>query len=512
MKVDIIGGGVGGLCAGIVLQQRGVQTTIYEAQPRAGGLCTNWRRGKYSFNGCIHWVLGLSAGSSFSDMWRHVFGSEAGNLLDQMECLNFDERVSIEVPNGEADAAEGSTWTFTMLNDPDRFEAYLLSLAPEDKRVIKKWMDAVRMVAHMLPDLPPYPTERSLWGRMWHRIKLCRLWPMLPFMLQWGKRTTASFAKEFKNERLSRAIERLYMEPTGMVVVIMGQAYMAKGVAPYPIGGSEALTAALTLRYAQLGGTLRLASPVERIVAQEVKGRCRATGLVLTDGTTTEADWVCSAVDWRWTMGKALGLEFLSDGQRALVDCPDDMIYPSYCRLHLGVAQDLRHLPHYMRVCCSVDLPDGTHQDQLEIEVNHFDPTLAPEGHTTVTINYVTRNGRWWHERYVGERAAYNEAKARVWDMTREVLRQKLGNQLDLSAVEVVDIATPVTYWRYTGNTLGSSQGWAPQRNMLRRLPTGPTIKGVGNFVMVGHWQEAGGGIPVALISAIRAERIICGG
>ena len=100
-------------------------------------------------------MLGLSAGSSFSDMWRHVFGSEAGNLLDQMRCLNFDERVSIEIPKGEADDAEGSTWTFTMLNDPDRFEAYLLSLAPEDKRVIKKWMDAVRMVAHMLPDLPP---------------------------------------------------------------------------------------------------------------------------------------------------------------------------------------------------------------------------------------------------------------------------------------------------------------------------------------------------------------------
>ncbi|HQJ91218.1 MAG TPA: NAD(P)/FAD-dependent oxidoreductase, partial [Paludibacteraceae bacterium] len=58
MKVNIIGGGVAGLAVGIYLQKNGFETEVFEQHTVPGGLCTGWKRGDYTFNGCMHWLLG----------------------------------------------------------------------------------------------------------------------------------------------------------------------------------------------------------------------------------------------------------------------------------------------------------------------------------------------------------------------------------------------------------------------------------------------------------------------
>lgn len=502
MRVDIVGSGIGGLCAGILMLRRGAECTIYERHSRPGGLCTGWRRGTYSFNGCVHWVLGLKPGTSFHDMWGRIAD------VSRLECIEFDDRVVIEVPEGNG------TWHFTLHNDVDRLQEYLLSIGPEDADVIGEWMSAIRLVMSHLQNLPPYPTEPTAWQRAMHYAGLWRMLPLFPFMSKWSRLTTTTFAERFRNPRLRAAVSRLYMEPTGMIVVIMGQAYMAAHVAPYPIGGSEALTDLLAETFLSLGGKLRTGCEVSGIRTEPSKGvfsaRHRAVGLALADGTETEADWVCSAADWRWTVGTALGGRFLTEAQKALLQPSEANTYPSYCRIHIGTAQELSHLPHYLRLACDITLPDGTRFDQTELEINNFDPTLAPDGHTTLTVNFTTRKGAWWIALRHNDPEAYAKAKQEIWQSAKKVMENKLRGQIDLSAIEVVDIVTPATYERYTANSLGSSQGWTPMSNQLKRLPVRPKLRGLDNFVMCGHWLEAGGGIPVAMLSALRAEKIIC--
>lgn len=489
--VEIIGAGVAGLCLGIRLLKRGQSVTIHEAGNSAGGLCVNWRRGDYDFNGCLHWVLGARAGSSFHDMWLKVCD------IDSLTFVDFDERVDIELPDGD-----GGFWNFHLYNDVERLRSYLLSLAPQDSGSIGHWMDSVLTVARFLPDLPPFPTESSRLDRMAHYVSLCRMWPMLPFLRRWQGLTTRSFAQSLKSPRLRQAVEALYMNETSMTVVIFGQAYMAAHVAAYPIGGSRSLSDLLLKTFLSLGGRVAFGEQVESIRVEAGK----AVGLRLADGRETSADAVCSCADWRWTVGHALGGRFASAAQLRLLSAGKEAFFFSYCRVHVGIAGRLDELPHFMRLAVSGVLPDGTAFSQLEVEVNNFDPALAPDGKTTITVNFTTREGHWWISLRDSDRQAYIRAKERVAGIALESLAQRFPDTIGLSAVEVVDVATPATYHRFTLNSFGSSQGWAPMVRVTSRLPVSATLPGLSRFVMAGHWLEAGGGLPISLISALRAE------
>lgn len=492
--VDVIGAGVAGLCLGIRLLRRGARVVIYEAGKSAGGLCVNWRRADYDFNGCLHWVLGSRPGSSFYDMWRTVCD------IDSLSFIDFDERADIELPD-----ENGGFWHFHFYNDVERFRAYLIELAPDDSSTVGQWLDAVKTVARLLPDLPPFPTESSRLGRIAHYVSLCRMWPMLPLLAKWHGLTTRSFARRFKSLRLRQAVESLYMNETSMTVVIFGQAYMASRVASYPLGGSRSLSNLLLDTFTSLGGCIEFGARVESVRVEND----RAVGLRIADGRETSADAVCSCADWRWTVGQALGGRYATASQLRLLSAPKESFFFSYCRVHLGVAASLSELPHFLRLAICGILPDGTPFEQIEVEVNNFDPSLAPEGKTTVTANFTTREGGWWISLRQSDYGAYGKAKNEVAKIVLDALALRFPRLFSPSPVEVVDVTTPATYHRFTSNTLGSSQGWAPMPRVTKRLPVGSTLHGLSRFALAGHWLEAGGGLPIALVSALRAENAL---
>ncbi|HCP60352.1 MAG TPA: hypothetical protein DIT43_02095 [Dehalococcoidia bacterium] len=71
------------------------------------------------------------------------------------------------------------------------------------------------------------------------------------------------------------------------------------------------------------------------------------------------------------------------------------------------------------------------------------------------------------------------------------------------------DVATPLTYERYTGNWQGSYQGWliTPKTMGMRMAKNLPGLK---NFYMAGQWVEVGGGLPAVTISGRDVVQIIC--
>jgi phytoene dehydrogenase-like protein len=66
--------------------------------------------------------------------------------------------------------------------------------------------------------------------------------------------------------------------------------------------------------------------------------------------------------------------------------------------------------------------------------------------------------------------------------------------------VAVVDVATPATVVRYTGNWRGSMEGWlyTPSTG-VKQLPC--VLPGLGSFYMVGQWISPGGGLPAGLMT-----------
>jgi len=78
----------------------------------AGGLATSWRRGDYTFETCLHWLLGSNPKAAFYSRWREVFDIERLTFVDQ------EEYVRIENDRGES---------LPIYTNVDRMEAELLT-------------------------------------------------------------------------------------------------------------------------------------------------------------------------------------------------------------------------------------------------------------------------------------------------------------------------------------------------------------------------------------------------
>src|SRR3972149_4521692 len=94
-SIIILGAGIAGLSAGCYGQMNGYRTQIFELHSLPGGLCTSWKRKGYTFDGCIHWLVGSGHGSSFYRVWQEL-GAAQGRQM-----INHDEFVRVEGKDGK---------------------------------------------------------------------------------------------------------------------------------------------------------------------------------------------------------------------------------------------------------------------------------------------------------------------------------------------------------------------------------------------------------------------------
>jgi len=74
-----------------------------------------------------------------------------------------------------------------------------------------------------------------------------------------------------------------------------------------------------------------------------------------------------------------------------------------------------------------------------------------------------------------------------------------------------MDVASPMTFVRYTGNRNGSYEGWqVTPDSFFLELPQ--TVPGLSGFFMAGQWVVTGGGIPGAVLSGRKAVKLMCAG
>jgi phytoene dehydrogenase-like protein len=87
-----------------------------------------------------------------------------------------------------------------------------------------------------------------------------------------------------------------------------------------------------------------------------------------------------------------------------------------------------------------------------------FDPTLAPEGKTLLKVQFTTDFDYW--EKLYRQPDLYKTEKKQIADTVISLLDKRFSGLAPL--VEMYDVATPITWVRYTGNWRGSYEGWLP--------------------------------------------------
>jgi phytoene dehydrogenase-like protein len=137
--------------------------------------------------------------------------------------------------------------------------------------------------------------------------------------------------------------------------------------------------------------------------------------------------------------------------------------------------------------------------------VYNFDPTLAPQGKTVMKVKIETSYEYW--KDLVKDRERYDAEKERI---AQEVI-QRLDERFPgfAAQVEMIDVASPVTFERYTGNWQASYEGFLPTPQSVRiAIPN--TLPGLRNFYLAGQWVRAGGGIPTGVSLGREAVMQIC--
>ncbi|TRZ76694.1 MAG: NAD(P)/FAD-dependent oxidoreductase, partial [Bacteroidetes bacterium] len=199
MKINIIGAGVAGLSAGCYLQMNGFETEIFEKNSRPGGLCSSWKRGEYTFDGCIHWLLGSNPSNPFYLLWSELID------MSSIEFRNHEVRMDLEVKDNPD---RYGNKVFHLYTNLARLSSYLVDLAPEDTVLIKKLIRSMRKIQGY--EIPPM--IRSVPGLLpfWQKIKFVKHLPLLFFMMRWQKQTNFTFARKLKNPFLKEAFQLLF--------------------------------------------------------------------------------------------------------------------------------------------------------------------------------------------------------------------------------------------------------------------------------------------------------------
>lgn len=487
-SVLIIGGGVAGLAAGIYGQLNGYRTCICEMHSLPGGLCTSWKRHGYTIDGCIHWLVGSAPHSGMHRLWQEV------GLIEGREFVYADTYLRHEAADGR---------TVVLYADVERLEQHLLALAPGDAAAIRRLTRAVRRLRGFDPPTDGEPLARRL-------AKLARLgWLATTHgrqLRRWGTTSIAEYAAQFSDPALREALLEAWVPEFSVLFLLFTFAWLADGNAGYPLGGSLPMARAMERRYADLGGVIHYRHHVRRI---HVEGG-RAVGVELVDGRQLRASRVVSAADGHATLFDLLGGEYLDDETRQPYE--QWPVFAPLLYVGLGLGRTFAEEPHTVSGFTFPLSPPRRIGDairhRLPVHLYHHDPSLAPPGATSAVVMLPSQYGYW--RDLAADREAYEREKGEVAQAVIAGLEQRFPGIS--GQVEVVDVATPLTFERYTGNWQGSFEGWllTPQNAYTVMRPMRQTLAGLAGFYRCGQWVEPGGGLPAAVMSARRLVRLLC--
>lgn len=481
-KIIIIGGGIAGLSAGIYSAINGFDTEIIEMHNVAGGQCTAWERKKYRFDYCLHWLVGTSKGA-FHEIWKET------NVIN-----NETEIIDHEVHSQIFDKDRNE---FIIYTNIDRWEKYLIGIAPEDIKTIRRMCDDMRKSALLEPfALPP---------ELRNPLDYIRIIPvMLPIfniVRKFGRLTCKEYFDKlgFKSEKIKSAIYGMYGERNfSALAFIFMLGWFNQKNAGYIKGGSFPLAQRMVEKFERLGGKISYKKKVEKIIVENDISR----GVILTDGTRILSDYVISAADGYTTIYKMLEGKYTS--KKIDFAYKNWELFTPLVQVSFGINKAIK--------CESpiiVNISKGLKIGMTKLEYGYsvmnysYDSTMAPEGKTTIVMRFESPWKLW--ENLEGEE--YKSEKLQIEKDATGFLELEYPGIIKF--IEVIDVATPKTDVRYTGVKDGAYEGFMPSKeNMMKSLDM--QLPKLQNFLMAGQWLFPGGGLPPSAQTGKWAVQLIC--
>ncbi|RYG08987.1 MAG: phytoene desaturase, partial [Caulobacteraceae bacterium] len=282
-RAAVIGSGFGGLSLAIRLQSAGIQTTVFEARDKAGGRAYVYKDKGYTFDAGPTVITDPSA-------LEALFELTGRKLSDYVELLPVAPFYRLCWEDGDV---------FDYVNDQDELDRQIVARNPADKAGYRRFLaysEELLKEGYEKLGAVPFLDFASM-------IKAA---PELMRLQAW-RSVYDKVASFIQDEHLRQAFSFHSLlvggNPfaTSSIYALIHALERRWGVW-FPRGGTGALIQAMVRLFEDLGGDIRLASPVERITTSHG----RATGVVV-GGKTLTFDMVASNADVVTTYQRLLG-------------------------------------------------------------------------------------------------------------------------------------------------------------------------------------------------------------
>jgi phytoene dehydrogenase-like protein len=501
--VIVIGAGLGGLMAASKLARRGRKVLVLEKKFLPGGTAYVFKRGGYSF-----------------PMGPLSF-SFPGRVRDFLEEAGVAESVSFRRNGFELRTPFLDVMMSQSLPD---MESALAATFPEEKSGLVEFFEQLRKsmaVAKDMdlwhPDFVPRPGSKDRGGRPGPAGTEARAAELRRLS---GTPAAVLLDRVIGNVQLRNFLGSMGTGPPDMSMLNLALMWniMAEEGIWFPSCGIHGLADLLRKKITDLGGEVRLSEPVRRIIVR----RGRAGGVMTSRGEAIESRWVVSNADYKTTF-----LDLLDAADIPGVNLGPIRAVPytgSELCVYLGIRleeTDLRaiHAEHlFFRKEIRGGAPGGPEDfDNREIEICLWSkkaPDLAPAGRASLVLRVGFPYERFaaWRTGEKERKEGYKEYKA---GLARGLIRTVETIVPALSkAIEVQEIATPLTYrdWgsRYEGSIAGWT--WSPEGSgllpgkVLVRTPV-PGLFAAGVYAAAELFL---GGVPTALYTgSLAADDIL---
>ena len=232
----------------------------------------------------------------------------------------------------------------------------------------------------------------------------------------------------------------------------------------------------MTEKFLQLGGQLTTRKRVTKIIVEKDTAR----GVILSDGTEINADYVISAADGHSTIFDMLEGKFVNEKILKAYDKWE--LFTPIVQVSFGISTVITSDNPVESWMIKDQMIGRTKTTQGYSIMNYcFDSTMAPKGKTVIVMRFDSPWDLW---KDISEEE-YKAEKENIEKDARILLEKHFPG---ISAnIEVVDVATPITDVNYTGVWKGSYEGFMPSsKNLMDNLnPDCPDSK---SFI----WQDSG--------------------
>lgn len=480
-KILIVGAGVAGLSAGIHACRNGYDVELYEMHNLPGGLCAAWARKDYTFDGCIHWLIGSRSGSQFNRLWREV------GALKETKIIDHEIFMTIE---------DGSGKSLNIYSDLDHLQTHLLEMAPEDEIPVKQMIDAAKTMSKVNMPLEK-PDE---FFRIWDiPVMMIKMMPLFKVLGRFSRITVAEFLAELKNPFLKEALALVLPIDYTMTSLVGTLASLHSSDAGFPEGGSLPFARSIEQCFLELGGRIHYNSKVKQILVRDN----RVDGLLLDNGSEVQGDYVISAADLHSTLYDLLGGKYLTP---RIKDSFANLSLYSSAQVNLGLNTDLSSEAKKLVVRLDHPIDLGCGPNRYAYLTNYsFDPTLAPTGKSVLAAMVYSSYEYWGSP--TSNRERYREKKEQLADKLIKAAVKRFPTIKD--KIEVVDVVTPLTYNRYTAVWKGAYMAWIvpPSAGRFNIPRTLPDLK---SFYLAGQWVSPPAGLPGSMLTGRHVIQVIC--